>query len=285
MKRFLTTITIIITLMTMNLISTQAQETGSKGKFAKVNGINMYYEIHGSGRPLVLIHGGGSTIYTTFGKILPELAKHNQVIAVELQAHGHTSDRNAPSSFEQDADDVAALLKQLNIAKASYFGFSNGGNTAMQIAIRHPEMVDKLIIASALYRRDGIPQAFWDGMNHATIENMPKELRDAYLKINNDSAGLMTMFKRDAVRMQNFKDWNEADIKSIKAPTLVIAAANDVMTPEHTLALYRLFSNGQLAILPGGHGDYLGEITTHPAPGEVEYALGLFEQFLSGKAK
>ncbi|MDI3321510.1 alpha/beta fold hydrolase [Pinibacter soli] len=267
----------------MSTNSVQAQQTGSNGKYASVNGINMYYEIHGSGQPLVLIHGGGSTIYTTFGKILPELAKHHQVISVELQAHGHTSDRNAPSSFEQDADDVASLLKQLNIAKASFFGFSNGGNTAMQVAIRHPEIVNKLIIASSLYRRDGMPQSFWDGMNHATIDNMPKQLRDAYLKINNDSAGLMTMFKRDAVRMQNFKDWNEADIKSIKAPTLVIAASNDVMTPEHTVALYRLFANGQLAILPGGHGDYLGEITTSAAPGEITYVLSLFDQFLHSK--
>jgi len=264
----------------MNVNLAQAQPTGSNGKYANVNGIKMYYEIHGSGQPLVLIHGGGSTIYTTFGKILPELAKHSQVIAVELQAHGHTSDRNAPSSFEQDADDVAALLKQLNITKASFFGFSNGGNTAMQVAIRHPEIVNKLIIASSIYKRDGIFPGFWDGMNHATIDNMPKQLRDAYLKINNDSAGLMTMFKRDVVRMQNFKDWNEADIKSIKAPTLVVAGANDMMMPEHTVALYRLFSKGQLAILPGGHGDYLGEITTNPAHGEVEYSLALFEGFL-----
>jgi pimeloyl-ACP methyl ester carboxylesterase len=281
MKYFLIAV-IIITSITMSVNSVQAQATGSNGKYSSVNGINMYYEIHGNGQPLVLIHGGGSTIYTTFGKILPELSKHNQVIAVELQAHGHTSDRNMPSTFEQDADDVAALLKQLHVAKASIFGFSNGGNTAMQVAIRHPEIVNKLIIASSFYRRDGMFPGFWDGMNHATIDNMPKQLRDAYLTINNDSAGLMTMFKRDAVRMQNFKDWNEADIKSIKAPTLVVAGANDVMTPEHTVALYRLFSNGQLAILPGGHGDYLGEITTSPAPGEVEYALALFERFLRG---
>lgn len=267
----------------MSINSVQAQETGSNGKYASVNGINMYYEIHGSGQPLVLIHGGGSTIYTTFGKILPALAKHNLVIAVELQAHGHTSDRNAPSSFEQDADDVAALLKQLKIAKASFLGFSNGGNTTMQVAIRHPEIVNKLIIASSFYRRDGMFPGFWDGMNHATLDNMPKQLRDAYLKINNDSAGLMTMFKRDAVRMQNFKDWSEADIKSIKAPALVVAAANDVMIPEHTIALYRLFSNGQLAILPGGHGDYLGEITTNADPAEITYALSLFEGFLHAK--
>lgn len=88
------------------------------GKCADVNGIKMYYEIHGSGSPLILLHGGGSTIYTSFGKILPQLAKVHKVIAIELQAHGHTSDRNAPETFKQDADDVAELMKQLNIPKA-----------------------------------------------------------------------------------------------------------------------------------------------------------------------
>jgi len=107
-----------------------------KSAHAPVNGIQMYYEIHGAGQPLVLIHGGGSTIYTSFGRILPLLAKKYQVIAMELQAHGHTSDRDAPESFAQDADDVAALLHQLNISEADILGFSNGGQTAMQLAMR-----------------------------------------------------------------------------------------------------------------------------------------------------
>lgn len=113
----------------------------AQGKFAKINGINMYYEVHGEGSPLVLIHGGGSTLHTTFGRIMPLLAKKYKVIGVELQAHGHTTDRNAPETFEQDADDVAELLKQLNIPQADIFGFSNGGNTAMKLAMRHPQCV------------------------------------------------------------------------------------------------------------------------------------------------
>src|SRR5882724_11819519 len=108
----------------------------SIGHHAMVNGLKMYHEIHGSGRPLVLIHGGGSTIASTFGRVLPELAKGHRVIAVELQAHGHTPDIDRPLSFEQDADDVAALLAQLAIGKADIMGFSNGGTTALQIAIR-----------------------------------------------------------------------------------------------------------------------------------------------------
>src|SRR5437870_1171587 len=101
----------------------QRQGTGTSipydNGYSVVNGIKMYYEIYGTGRPLVLIHGGGSTIHSTFHKIIPGLSQHRQVIAVELQAHGRTSDRDAPESFEQDADDVAALLNNLGIQKAS----------------------------------------------------------------------------------------------------------------------------------------------------------------------
>ena len=127
-----------------------------QGKYAAVNGLKMYYEIHGSGTPLVLLHGGGSTITSTFGRILPDLAKTHQVIAVELQAHGHTKDIDRPLSFEQDADDVAVLLRQLQIKKANFLGFSNGGTTCLQIAIRHPELVNKLVVGSAIYKRDGM---------------------------------------------------------------------------------------------------------------------------------
>src|SRR5688500_16336010 len=103
--------------------------------FSKVNGLNMYYEIYGSGHPLVLIHGGGSTIQTTFGRVLHEFAKTHKVIAVEMQAHGRTADIDRPLSFEQDADDIASLLKYLDIDKADIFGFSNGANTTLQFAI------------------------------------------------------------------------------------------------------------------------------------------------------
>ena len=128
-------------------------DTMPTGNYAAVNGIKMYYEIHGEGKPLVLIHGGGSTIETTFGNILPLFAKQYKVIAVELQAHGHTGDRDAPESFQQDADDVAALLEQLNISKSNILGFSNGGSTTLQIAIRHPALLDKIIIVAGAYNK------------------------------------------------------------------------------------------------------------------------------------
>src|SRR5690606_16083186 len=121
--------------------------------YATINGLKMYYELYGQGNPLVLIHGGGSTIQTNFAKIIPLLAKTRQVIAVELQAHGRTDDRNADLSFEQDADDVAALLRHLGIVKADVLGFSNGGTTTLQLAIRHPEIVTKIVLCSTLAKR------------------------------------------------------------------------------------------------------------------------------------
>ena len=127
-----------------------------KNGYSDVNGIKLYYEVYGQGNPLVLIHGGGSTIQTSFGKIIPLLSKNRQIIAVELQAHGRTNDRDTPLTFEQDADDVAKLLDNLHITKADILGFSNGGHTAIEIALRHPGIVNKLILCSAFYKRSGV---------------------------------------------------------------------------------------------------------------------------------
>ncbi|HYI77328.1 MAG TPA: alpha/beta hydrolase [Chryseolinea sp.] len=168
----------------------------SEGKYANVNGLKMYYEVHGKGFPLVLIHGGGSTIGTTFGRILPMLAKTHQVIAVEMQAHGHTSDIDRPLSFEQNADDIAALLKHLNIGMADIFGFSNGASTTLQIAIRHPEVVNKIVVASTMYKKAGSYPWFWDMMQKATFEEMPQPYKDAFLAINPDKEALYKMYLR-----------------------------------------------------------------------------------------
>lgn len=236
-----------------------AQQTPT-GQYAPVNGLQLYYEIHGSGYPLVLLHGGGSTIATTFARILPQLAKTHQVIAIELQAHGHTLDIDRPLSFEQDADDVATLLNLLKIDKANFMGFSNGGTTCLQIGIRHAQVVNKLVLASATFKRNGMIPGFFDGFEFVTLDHMPPLLKEAYLAANPSPEGLQAMFNRDVARMVAFKDIGDADIKAIQAPTLVINGYADVITPEHALALSRLLPNAQLAILPGGHGDYIGEI-------------------------
>jgi pimeloyl-ACP methyl ester carboxylesterase len=257
----------------------------SNGKYATVNGLKMYYEVYGNGFPLVLIHGGGSTIGTTFGRILPSLAKTHKVIAVELQAHGHTADIDRPLSFEQDADDVAGLLKQLHISKTDIFGFSNGASTTIEIAIRHPELVNKIIVASIFYKKDGAYPWFWDMMAHPTFEQMPQPLKDAYLQINPDTNALYTMYKRDVARMQSFKDIKEEDIKAIKAPALIICGDNDVARPEHEVEMYRQMQHAKLMILPGGHGEYIGEITT-VKPGHNEYpVLPVIETFLNEAIK
>src|SRR5579872_6724647 len=153
--------------------------------YAPVNGLRLYYEIHGEGEiPLVLIHGGGSTIPSTFGTILPLLSAKRKVIAVELQAHGRTGDRDAPESFEQDADDIAALLGYLKIDTADICGFSNGGTTTLHFALRHPAQARKVVVISANYQREGMIPGFFDGFPNATLENMPEALRTAYLTVN-----------------------------------------------------------------------------------------------------
>jgi pimeloyl-ACP methyl ester carboxylesterase len=260
-------------------MSARREQTGS---YADVNGLRMYYELHGSGRPLVLIHGGGSTIESTFGRILPELAKAHQVIAVELQAHGHTLDIDRPLSFEQDADDVAALLKQLRVENADIMGFSNGGTTALQIAIRHPALVRKLVLASTTYKRDGMPPGFFDGFKHASLEkSMPQPLKDAYLKANPDPKGLQAMFDRDVARMEAFKDIGDPQVKAVEAPTLVINGDTDVVRPEHALELSRTLPHAKLAILPGGHGEYIGEICSADKNSKMPALVAaMIEEFL-----
>lgn len=237
-----------------------AGNSNFKSGYADVNGLKMYYEIYGKGRPLVLLHGGGSTIETSFGQLIPLLAKQRQLIGVELQAHGHTNDRDAVLTFEQDAADVAALLKNLAIAKADFLGFSNGGHTAIEIALRHPRLVNKLILASTFYKRSAAAPQFWEGFDGATLDMMPQVLKAGYLKANNNEAGLLNMFQKDVQRMKDFVGWTEAQMRSITAPTLVINGNTDVGSPEHAVEMYRLIPNCELAIFPGGHGTYLGEI-------------------------
>ena len=249
--------------------------------YAPVNGLKMYYEIHGEGMPLVLIHGGGSTIQTSFSKILPLLALHYKVIAVELQAHGHTNDRDSAESFEQDAEDVAGLIQYLKISKANFLGFSNGGNTAMQVAIRHSDLVDKLVIISSFYKRDGMIPGFFESMQQATLENMPTLLKTYYLQINNDQKGLQNMFNKDKERMLRFKDWRDEDLASIKNPSLIISGDKDVTTREHTVKMSHIIPNAQLLILPGTHGSFIGEVCSAEEGSKMpETTVTIIKEFL-----
>ncbi len=249
--------------------------------YADVNGINMYYEMHGKGRPLVLIHGGGSTIETSFGRVIHSFAAHRQIIAVELQAHGRTSDRDAPETFEQDAADVIALLQQLKVDRADFFGFSNGGNTTLQIAISYPKMVRKIVLGSVAYKRDGyIPQLF-EGLQNATLKDMPQQLQDAYKKVAPNPDALITMFEKDRNRMLAFKDWSMVAVQAIKAPAFIIANDQDVVKLEHAVEMTRLLPNARLSIIPGFHGSYIGEVTTGMENSKIpELAVMMIEEFL-----
>ncbi len=270
-------------LHTNDLIKTNMPENiNFKNGYAELNGIKLYYEIYGEGKPVVLIHGGGSTIETNYGKIIPFLAKNRQIIAVELQAHGRTADRDKPLSFEQDADDVAALLTHLQINKADILGFSNGGQTSIEIALRHPELINKLILSSTFCKHNAVFPQFWDIFKNADLKNMPQALKDGFLKVNNDSAALLKMFNRDVERMQNFKGWSDTQIKSITVPTLIMNGTKDVATVEHAMEMHRLISSSDLVILPGVHGQYLGEVTTLTnGKWEAHYAVEIIEEFLN----
>jgi len=235
-----------------------------KNGFSEVNGLKMYFEIYGEGESLVLIHGGGSTIETSFGNIIPLFSKTRQVIAVELQAHGHTNDRDTELTFEQDADDVARLLEIHGINKADFLGFSNGGHTAIEIALRHKEIVNKIILASTFYKRDAAPPEFWDGFDGATPDMMPKVLQEGYLRANNDQNGLINMFNKDVQRMKMLKGWTDEQMQAITAPALVINGNKDVGSLEHAVEMCRTIPNCTLAVLPGGHGAYLGAIESLP---------------------
>ncbi len=254
--------------------------------YALVNGLNMYYEIHGnSTMPLVLIHGGGSTIETSFGNILPLLSGYGKVIAVELQAHGRTSDRDAPESFEQDADDVAALLNYLKVDKANFFGFSNGGTTTMQIAIRHPDIVNKIVVISACYKRDGLIPGFFEGLQNASLDNMPALLKTGYLMVAPNKNHLQVMFDKDKERMLTFKDLTDDDMRSIRAATLLMVADHDVVTPGHAVKMSHLIPDARLVILPGTHGSFIGEVSTVKKSSILlEMTAVLVEEFLNDRS-
>jgi pimeloyl-ACP methyl ester carboxylesterase len=223
--------------------------------YAPVNGLDIYYEIHGAPDaarpPLVLLHGGGDTITTSFAKILPELAKHRQVIAFEQQGYGHTADvAGRPFSFEQSADDTAALLDYLHIAQADLFGFSNGGTIAVQVAIRHPKVVRKLVLASASLQRSGMIDGLFERMEQATIDDMPQELRDAYLAVAPHPEQLQTMFEKSRDRMRFMKDIPDDAIRAITAPAFIVMGDSDVVKVEHGAQIQRLLPHAQLAVLP-----------------------------------
>lgn len=140
------------------------KETIAKTGYAPVNGLEMYYEIHGEGQPLVLLHGAFSAIGISFGALVPGLAKGRKVVGFELQAHGRTADIDRPLSMEAMADDVAAAIKQLGLGPADVFGYSMGAGVALRVAIQHPAVVRKLVFMSATYTLSGVHPGLMEGL-------------------------------------------------------------------------------------------------------------------------
>jgi pimeloyl-ACP methyl ester carboxylesterase len=249
-------------------------------------GLPLYYEWHGEpapGRtPLLLIHGGGSTIESNWGRLIPRLRGSHRLLAVELQGHGRTSAGTGPASFEGSADGVAGLLGELGAGPVDVLGFSNGGQVAMQLAIRHPGAVRRLVAASAPFRRDGMVDGFWEGLAGAAFGDLPQPYRDADLAVSGDPAHAERMFHLDReLMLTGFVDWPDAQPASIAAPTLVVAADRDVVRPGHAARLAALIPGARLLIVPGNHGDYLGELLAAGDESALDRTLPFITDFLA----
>jgi pimeloyl-ACP methyl ester carboxylesterase len=234
---------------------------GDQG-YASVNGLEMYYEIHGTGRPLVLLHGALMTI-EQFGDVLPTLAKTRQVIAVEQQAHGRTADIDRPFSYEQMADDTVALLQQIGIEDADIFGYSMGGGIALQIAMEHPELVRKLVVAAAAYSNEGVYPEVLDGIENLKPEDLAgSPWQAAYAGVAPNPENWPTLLAKVQELDRAFEGWPSEAISSIEAPSLIIVGDADIVRPEHAVEMLRLLGGGvpgdfeglprsQLGVLPG----------------------------------
>lgn len=231
---------------------------------ATVNGLDMYYEIHGEGEPLVLLHGG-VTVNEALAATLPELAKSRRVIVPHMQGHGMTRDIDRPLSFEAMAEDVAALMAELDIEKADFVGYSMGAGVALQVAIGHPELVERLVVISTTMARDGwypdVVQAFLDMPANApaiaaNIGQSP--LAQLYPDVNWE-----TLFRKMGEMESQPFDWSE-DVAGIEAPTMLVFADADAVRPEHIVDFYQRLGgfqrdggldgsgrpSGRLAIIP-----------------------------------
>ena len=264
----------------------QAQTVGHR---ANVNGMRMYYEVSGTGDPLVVLHGAYMNI-PTMGAIIPRLARTHQVYAVELQGHGRTTDIARPITYPNLADDVAAFMDAASLLKADVFGYSMGAEVGLQLAIRHPAKVNKLVAASVAYDLKGWQPAFTEMIPQMTVEMVSAmPFAKDYPKLAANPNGFPE-FARKLIALEKEPMAWEADVKALKTPVLVIAGDADVSTLEHSVAMFRLLGGGgmgdmvdmgkappasRLAILPA---------TSHTAViTQVDLLLGFIEPFLQGR--
>jgi pimeloyl-ACP methyl ester carboxylesterase len=236
----------------------------STGNYAPVNGINLYYEIHGAGEPLILLHGGFGS-FAMFSALSPTLAQNHQVIGVDLYGHGRTALTDRPFTFEHMADDIAGLIHHLGLTKANVLGYSLGGLVALQTTIRHPEQINKLVLLSIPFKRSGWYPEVQTGMTSIAAEPfMTTPIYANYMKYApqpEDFARFVTAMRN---AMSRDYDWTE-DVSALKTPTLLITGDSDSFPPAHAAAFFTLLGGGlqdagwnsenlissQLAILPG----------------------------------
>ena len=223
------------------------QETSGTGEYASVNGLKMYYEIHGTGQPLILLHGSflSATVY-------PTLAEGRQVIAVDMQGHGRTADIDRPFSFEQMADDTAALLKHLKIEQTDVFGYSMGGTIGLALAIKHPNLVRRLAIYGSVYRNmeeSYSPENLkdWKSINPETFA--PKDIKDPYEKMS-PAPNWKGLVAKGLQMEKDFKGFTPEQMKAIKAEVFIGVGDHNDISLKHAVEMHNLIPKSQLAIFP-----------------------------------
>lgn len=267
---------------------TSAKDPDVESGYAPVNGLQMYYEIHGAGEPLILIHGAYAPL-AMWGPILEGLSKNHRVIAMDMQAHGRTADVDRPLRYETMADDVAALMDHLAIESADVVGYSMGAGVGLQFALRHPERLRRQVLASGSFRHDGMYPEVLAGISQITPEVFAGSPMEAiYLEqAPNPDDWPVLIEKLKDLDAQHFS-WPEDDIRAITAPTFLIFGDGDVVTPEHAVEMFRLFGGGvpadltglprsRLAILPAT--THVGVATDHP-----ERLVSMIDDFLAQPA-
>jgi pimeloyl-ACP methyl ester carboxylesterase len=226
-----------------------------KGQYASVNGIDLYYERHGAGAPLILLHGGLGTIDAIFGRLLPALAARREVIAVELQGHGHTADNGREMTYRAMADDIAALIAELGLGRADVAGYSVGGGVTLQLGLRHPGSVRKLVVISAPHATEGwFPEvlAGTAAMDPAAMTG--SRWHQAYVAAAPRPGDWPLLVHNVARLMASKYDWSAEITARMKAPLLVINGDADSVRPSHAVALYELLGGGKTDGFAAGHG-------------------------------
>ena len=248
--------------------------------------MQMYYEVSGQGDPLVVLHGAYMNI-PTMGEIIPRLAETHTDYALEFQGHGRTTDIDRPITYPNLADDVAAFMDAVDLPRADVFGYSMGAAAGLQLAIRHPEKVDQLIAASVAYDAGGWQPAFRDFIPLITVDMMVSmPFAEEYKVLAADPDGFPALVAKLIALEKEPMAW-EAEVKALKVPVLIITGDADVVTLEHSVAMFRLMGGGgmgdmgqplpasRLAVFPA---------TSHTAViGQVDLLMGVIEPFLKGE--